>query len=121
MRVLIVEDDASVGELCRRVLEGEGYDCALARDLRAARESIAAHVIDLLLADVILPGGTGHELADEMESAGVPVLYMSGDFRALREMTEDGVAHLQKPFRVPELVARVRDALSIGKSSGTNA
>ena len=112
MRVLIVEDDASVGELCRLILEDEGFSCALARTVISARESIAAGVIDLLLADVVLPGGaTGRDLADEMEAAGVPVLYMSGNYEALCDLTAAGLAHLRKPFRVPELISSVRDML----------
>jgi DNA-binding response OmpR family regulator len=115
MRVLIVEDDASVGELCRRVLEDEGYSCALARTVLAAREAIADHAIDLLLTDIVLPdGGTGRELADEMKTAAVPVLYMSGHYQALRDLTKAGLVHLPKPFRVSELVSRVRDALLQG-------
>jgi two-component system OmpR family response regulator len=115
MLVLIVEDDASVGELCRRVLEDEGYKCVLARTVKAARESIADRRIDLLLADVVLPdGGTGRDLAEEMETADVPVIYMSGDYRAIRELIEADLVHLQKPFRVPELVSRVRGALPPG-------
>jgi two-component system copper resistance phosphate regulon response regulator CusR len=122
MRVLIVEDDASVGELCRRVLEDEGYSCALARTVLSARQSIADRGIDLLLADVVLPdGGTGRDLAEEMEIAGVPVLYMSGDYRALRELTVAGLAHLQKPFRVPELVSRIRDVLPPERPLATDA
>jgi DNA-binding response OmpR family regulator len=122
MRVLIVEDDASIGELCRLVLEDEGYNCALARNLAGARESLAGRGIDLLLADVVLPdGGTGRDLAEEMAVAGVPVIYMSGDYRALRELTESGIAHLQKPFRVPELVSRVRDAIALGRPPRADA
>jgi two-component system OmpR family response regulator len=113
MRVLIIEDDPSVGELCRRILEDEGYTCALARTVGAARRSIADRPIDLLLADVVLPeGGTGRDLAEEMRSAAVPVIYMSGDYRALRELTEAGLSFLQKPFRLLDLVSRVRDTLS---------
>jgi DNA-binding response OmpR family regulator len=113
MRVLIVEDDATIGELCRHVLEDEGYACALAQDLPSARASIAAQAIDLLVADVVLAdGGNGRDLTEEMQTAGVPVIFMSGDFRALREMTEEGIGHLQKPFRVPDLVFRVFAALS---------
>jgi DNA-binding response OmpR family regulator len=113
MRVLIVEDDVSIGELCRVVLEDEGYSCALARTAAGAREAIADRAIDLLLTDIVLPGeGTGRDLGDEMATAAVPVIYMSGEFRALRELTEAGIAHLQKPFRVPELISRVREALS---------
>jgi DNA-binding response OmpR family regulator len=122
MRILIVEDDASVGELCRRVLEDEGYKCALARTVKAARESIADRGIDLLLADVVLPdGGTGRDLAEEMETAAVPVIYMSGDYRAIRELIEADLVHLQKPFRVPELVSRVRGALPPGTRARAEA
>jgi DNA-binding response OmpR family regulator len=122
MRILIVEDDASIGELCRLILEGEGYSCALARSVLAARESIAGRAIDLLLADVVLPGeASGRDLADEMEIAEVPVVYISGDYRALRELTEAGIDHLQKPFRVPELISRVRDALTLGKPRRADA
>ena len=122
VRVLIVEDDALVGELCRRVLEDEGYNCVLARTVTAARESIAYRVIHLLVADVVLPdGGTGRDLGDEMRTAGVPVIYMSGHYQALRELTEAGIAHLQKPFRVPELVSRVHDALLSGRPATADA
>ena len=122
MRVLIVEDDASVGELCRLVLEDEGFSCALARTVASARESIAVRVVDLLLAYVVLPGGaTGRDLADEMEAAGVPVLYMSGNYEALRELTAAGLAHLRKPFRVPELISGVRDMLPPRRSETLDA
>jgi len=113
MRVLIVEDDPSVGELCLRILEDEGYSCALARTVADARWSILDCPIDLLLADVVLPeGASGRELADEMRSASVPVIYMSGDYRALRELTEARLLFLQKPFRLPELVSLIRATLS---------
>src|SRR3954452_15756709 len=112
MRVLIVDDDVSIGELCRLVLNDEGYACAHVQDLPSARASIARRGIDLLLADVVLAdGGDGRDLGAEMETAGVPVIFMSGDFRALRELTEARISHLQKPFRVPELILQVRATL----------
>jgi DNA-binding response OmpR family regulator len=118
MRILIVEDDASVAELCRRVLEDEGYDCVLARDAVAARASIAERAIDLLLADVVLPGGSnGADLAEEMRSGGARILLMSGEYDALRKLAAAGIAHLEKPFRVPELLSRVRNALDVAPGS----
>lgn len=116
-RVLIVEDDASVGELCCRVLETEGYSCAVAHTVEAARKAIAGCAIDLLIADVVLPGGsTGRDLADEMKTAKVPVIYMSGEYHALRELGMTGLAHLQKPFRIAQLLDSVRNALPPGGS-----
>jgi DNA-binding response OmpR family regulator len=118
MRVLIVEDDVAIGELCRFVLQDEGYACAHVQDLLSARVSIARRGIDLLLADVVLAdGGDGRDLGVEMEAAGVPVLLMSGDYKVLRELTEAGITHLQKPFRVPELMLQVRAALTMPPAS----
>jgi DNA-binding response OmpR family regulator len=112
--MLIVEDDASVAELGRLVLDDEGYDCVLAHDAVAARASIAERAIDLLLADVVRPGGSsGADLAEEMQSGGARILLMSGEYRALGKLAAAGIAHLEKPFRVPELLSRVRDALDI--------
>jgi DNA-binding response OmpR family regulator len=113
MRILIVEDDALVAELCGRILEDEGYRCTLARDVAAAREAIAQLPIDLVLADIVLPGGTnGREFAEEMRVAGVPVIFMSGEYTALRALDAAGIRHLRKPFRMPDLVSWVRDALA---------
>jgi DNA-binding response OmpR family regulator len=118
MRVLIVEDDSSVGELCRRILEDEGYTCALARDAIVARAAIAERPIDLLIADVVLPGGIdGRDLANEVKIAGTPVIFMSGNYQALRELAEAGIAHLQKPFRILELVARVQGVLDMSPTT----
>lgn len=112
MRILMVEDDASVAELCRRVLGHQGYDCVLARDAVAARDWIAQRSIDLVLADIVLPGhGSGEDLASEARRRGARALLMSEDHAALRQLAAAGATHLKKPFRVSELLARVHDAL----------
>jgi DNA-binding response OmpR family regulator len=113
MRILIVEDDASVAELCRRVLVDEGYDCVMAHDAVAARAAVAEGAIDLLLADVVLPGdSSGTDLAAEMPGGRPGIVLMSGDHIALRRLAAAGIAHLEKPFRVPELLLHVHAALN---------
>jgi CheY-like chemotaxis protein len=112
-RVLIVEDDAVVAELCRSILADEGYDCAVAHTLASARDEIAATGPDLLLADVDLPdGATGRSLDADARRAGIGILFMSGDYVALRDLAEDGIPHLRKPFRLEELVTRVGAVLA---------
>lgn len=96
MKILLLQDDAGGA---RRVRFGDG------------RERI-----DLLLTDVVMPGSSGKELADEL--AGVypemTVLYMSGytEHSIVRDGRLDpGTEFLEKPFRPDELVQRVREVL----------
>jgi CheY-like chemotaxis protein len=113
LRVLIVEDDVVVAELCRRILDDEGYNCAVTHDLASAHHAIAVNGPDLLLADVELPNGaTSRDLAIDARRAGIGILFMSGDYVTLRKLTKDRIPHLRKPFRLAELVAGVGMALA---------
>ncbi len=116
--ILLVEDAAPVRNLAQRVLEGYGYTVLEAGTLAEA-EAISrdrAAPIALLLTDVVLPGGTGRDLADQVCKArpGVRVLYMSGytdDTIVNHGVLEEGVAYLQKPFTPEALARKVRDVL----------
>jgi CheY-like chemotaxis protein len=125
--VLIAEDELSVREPVRRVLERFGYRVIEAADGGAAldlAESLAAEhgeSIDLLLTDVVMPGMSGRELARRLRQSqpAVRVLFMSGyssEAVATHGMLAPDAAFLQKPFSVTELVERVRETLS-GASS----
>jgi DNA-binding response OmpR family regulator len=72
--------------------------------------------IDLMLADVVMPGESGGELAQWMSQArpDMPVLYMSGytdDAIVRHGVQNDGAEFLQKPFTEQALLARVRAML----------
>ncbi len=89
-----------------------------ARDGRTALANLREFPrLDLLLSDVMLPGGmSGMELAAEARRrrAGIKVLFMSGyaDGAArLRDRLDDGAELLNKPFRGRELARQVRQAL----------
>ncbi len=116
--VLVVEDQEVIRDLVRdaleaqgmRVLEAERGDAAL----RLAASDPAA--IDVLLADVVLPGMPGPVVASRLRELrpGVGVVLMSGLGAAeLRARGIDPGAHdlLEKPFRTADLVRRVRSAL----------
>jgi signal transduction histidine kinase/CheY-like chemotaxis protein len=117
--VLVVEDEASVLRLVRRVLEGEGMVVLSAQDAEEALLLTSQHggVIDLLLTDVVMPGQNGIELARrvEKERPGTRVLFMSGyaDHAAVqRDIIDAGRPFLQKPFAPDRLVTRVKDVLN---------
>jgi signal transduction histidine kinase len=116
--VLLVEDDSQVRSLVHAVLTGEGYAVESAGDARTALAALDHHAFDLLVTDVVMPGDSGRELADEVRarSPRTKILFISGygsDVLARRGV-EEGVRFLPKPFGVDELALRVRQVLSSG-------
>ena len=115
--VLLVEDEEAVRGLARRVLEDCGYTVLVAEDARKALELERAEdgPIDLVLTDVVMPGRTGPELAQELlqRRPGLKVVLMSGYAQDTfaRVGLSDDTPHLEKPFTPAALVRAVRDAL----------
>jgi two-component system, cell cycle sensor histidine kinase and response regulator CckA len=116
--ILLVEDNQSVRELARKVLENGGYRVAAAR-LPAAALALAANAalaIDLLVTDMVMPGMNGRELSERICALrpGAKVLLVSGyiDNAFLpADGLGAGTAFLQKPFTPHGLLRAVRDVL----------
>ncbi|HYT63909.1 MAG TPA: PAS domain S-box protein [Gemmatimonadales bacterium] len=116
--VLVVEDEPAVLSLSRRALEAQGYVVLAASDAAAALRVVERHggMIHLLLTDVVMPGLSGRELADQLagQRPGIRVLYMSGypgDAVVQHGTLPTGSAFLQKPFSPDGLARKVRDVL----------
>jgi PAS domain S-box-containing protein len=116
--ILLVEDESTVRELTQQYLQAQGYAVFEAADPNIALQISKAHSgpIHLLLTDVIMPGMNGRELALHITSARAEtrVLYMSGyseNAIAHNGTLDAGINLLQKPFTLPALRARVRQAL----------
>jgi two-component system response regulator MprA len=58
-RVLVVDDDPGMSSLLERLLATEGYAVCLAADAASALEAVASHNPDVILLDVVFPGGDG--------------------------------------------------------------
>ncbi len=122
-RILVVEDEALVGTVVRRLLTSMGYSVAVAPHAAGALEYLQQHArdVDLVLADVIMPGLTGVELAMRIREGypGVGVLLMSGytgEEIVRRGGAYEGLRIIQKPF-APEALGRVvRTALDTASS-----
>ncbi len=117
-RVLVVEDDASVRSLVRRILHGRGYAVVEASDGPGALEllSLDARAVDVVLTDVVMPEMSGPALAQRIRvlRPELPILFMSG--YPGEEVMRRGLAHrdvpvLQKPFTPHELAEAVRRLL----------
>ena len=116
--VLVVEDEPAVLALSRRALEAQGYVVLAASDATTALRLVERHggPIHLLLTDVVMPGMSGRDLADQLAARrpGTRVLYMSGypgDAVVQHGELPVGSAFLQKPFSPDSLARKVRDVL----------
>jgi CheY-like chemotaxis protein len=116
--LLVVEDNESLREVIREVLEEQGYTILQASHGEEALALAREHggPIHLLLTDVVMPRLGGAELARELASLrpAMRVLYMSGytDGAISRHgVLREGSALLEKPFTNERLARAVREAL----------
>jgi PAS domain S-box-containing protein len=125
-RLLVVEDDPLVREVTVRQLRAAGYEVLAATN---PGEALALELADLnrvqlLVTDVVMPGGDGRTLAAELvrRHPALRVLYVSGyapDVIAARGKLDERVEFLHKPFTSSALLSRVRSLLDGGRGGGT--
>jgi DNA-binding response OmpR family regulator len=118
MRVAVVEDDASVGRLVKRVLEREGYSVSLYSTAEALIDEVFNYgkEFELLVVDLMLPGASGIELTAFLRERGVewPILILtalSEEEDKVRGLDAGADDYITKPFGVKEFAARVRALL----------
>jgi FixJ family two-component response regulator len=113
LRILIVEDDASMRRSIGRLLRASGFECAEHDSAEALLRSEDPNVWDCLVADIHLPGLSGFELVDELRlsRSGMPaVLITANDEAKTREraLRQYRVAYLAKPFEGTSLLDTIR-------------
>jgi CheY-like chemotaxis protein len=116
--ILLVEDEAALLEVARRILTRNGYRVIPASGGGEALVLAEQHQgeIDLLITDVVMPNMQGKQVAETITRLcpAVRVLYMSGYARpvlAARGTLETGVALLEKPFSERTMLDKVREIL----------
>jgi two-component system response regulator QseB len=124
MRLLLVEDDAMIGESVRKGMQQDGFAVDWVQDGRAAELALETNLYDTLLLDLGLPRKDGLEVLASLRRRGnpIPVLVLTArDAVADRVKGLDAGAddYLVKPFDLEELAARIR-ALLRRKSGRAN-
>jgi len=115
--ILVVEDAVGLRELTRRLLERQGYTVLVAANLDEALGLFEQNAsIDVLLTDVVMPGGSGPELARHLieQRPALKVIYMSGyteEAIVHHGVLNPGVAFLHKPFTSESLGRKIREVL----------
>ncbi|SLN36181.1 PAS domain-containing hybrid sensor histidine kinase/response regulator [Oceanibacterium hippocampi] len=125
-KILLIEDDEAVADLCRRILESAGYRVLAAQSAPAAFEALDGHPeIALVLSDVALPGRiNGADIAVEIlrRRPGLPYIFMSGyaeQHLVRRERLKAGTPVLAKPFHKDSLLDTVARMLASGGPGGS--
>lgn len=113
--MLVVEDDPTINQALSDRLTAEGFAVARAVDGPGALTAFAEHAPDLVVLDLMLPGIDGLEVCRRVQAQRpVPVLMLTAKVEETDVLVGLGVGaddYLTKPFRMRELVARVRALL----------
>ncbi len=113
--ILVVDDESVVRQVVRLYLEPEGYEVHEAQSAEEALALIAQRSFSLLLSDVLMPGMSGMQLAEQVETSNNPprILLMSGYLPPDQVLDSSKQWPLLiKPFRSDTLLASVNDLLS---------
>ena len=116
MKILVVEDDPIIQEGLRLALEQEGCDILAAESVNRAKQGLHENRdIDLCLLDIMLPDGTGYEVCTEIRAQGdIPVIFLTAcddEVHTVLALEQGGDDYITKPFRMRELMARIRAVL----------
>jgi CheY-like chemotaxis protein len=119
-RVLLIDDDESVGAATKIVLEAEGFDVVVAQDGPAGLKALEAGRFDVAIVDLFMPGMDGLETTSRLRRLDpvLPIVAMSGfmfhgecpPMPQFSTMAHEAGAHatLYKPFRPHELLQAIR-------------
>jgi putative nucleotidyltransferase with HDIG domain len=118
-KILIVDDDPTLGAVLRDLLKSTGYEALTAGDGKAGIDAVQSEKPDLVISDIRMPGMTGIQLLQTLQKSGIkiPVVLMTAFSQVClaKEAAELGAAgFLPKPFRRTEVLGLVASLLSLG-------
>ena len=125
MKLLLIEDDASLREIMQRALKSEGYIVESAGTYFEACDKIAGYSYDCIMLDIMLPDGNGLQLLEQIKKNGndARVIIISA-----RDSLDDKITgldlgaddYLAKPFYMAELSARIKSVMRRGNGAVSN-
>lgn len=117
-RILVVDDDRALTDLLRMILEDAGYDVRIAANGREAVYAAVADPPDVIVLDIVMPEMNGWETSDHLLShertSRIPIIFLSARTGAddqLRGWYRGAFDYLTKPFDMPDLLEKIRQAL----------
>ena len=120
-RILLVEDDTMIASGILYALETEGYETYHATGIKDARSFMEHYNFDLAIIDMQLPDGTGFDVSAIFKNNATAVIFLTvvdDENTIVRAFDEGAQDYIVKPFRIRELLARVRRILSANIKNG---
>lgn len=122
-RILLIEDDTMIASGITYALETEGYETKHATTIADARKLVKNDKFDLAIIDMQLPDGTGFHVSEMFQNTDTSVIFLTvvdDENTIVRAFDEGAQDYIVKPFRIRELLARVRRILSIKNKHAEN-
>ena len=120
-RILLLEDDTMIASGILYALETEGYETNHATGIKDAENLIEHYNFDLAIIDMQLPDGTGFDVSEIFKNNATSVIFLTvvdDENTIVRAFDEGAQDYIVKPFRIRELLARVRRILSANIKNG---
>lgn len=115
MDVLILEDDETIALGLSYSLENEGYTVTLCKTVKAALQAVAEQDFALYILDLTLPDGNGYTVCKAIKQKGdYPVIFLTAfddEVNVVMGLELGADDYISKPFRVKELLARIKSVL----------
>ena len=114
MKILLLEDDVMITSGVKYALETEGYEVEHAQDVGSAHQLISNNAFSLAIIDMQLPDGNGFEVSKILHEKAVPVIFLTvvdDENQIVKAFDEGAEDYIVKPFRIRELLARVKRTL----------
>lgn len=115
MKLFVLEDDAAIGMGLSYSLKNEGYDVTVAKNVKSAYEILNKETFSLYILDLTLPDGSGYDVCREIKKTGdFPVIFLTAyddEVNVVMGLELGADDYISKPFRVKELLARIKSVL----------
>ena len=122
--ILLVEDDAIIASGLVYALEQDGYMVVHSRSVGDAITSISSETFDLAILDMQLPDGTGFNVREKLKDTETSVIFLTvvdDEGNIVRAFEGGADDYITKPFRLRELLARVKRTLNARSGEGRGA
>ena len=120
-KLLLLEDDTMIASGIMYALNNEGYEVIHCRDVQSASEQIKSQSFNLAILDMQLPDGNGFDVSVKLKNTDTPIIFLTivdDEEKIVKAFEEGADDHVVKPFRIRELLARVKRTLQ--KQAGAN-